>query len=147
MSSPSSEQEQISRFCSRDLPLLAIPSDYESSTDTATPPPQFPSSSFTFATPISPPPATPTGLGESFSEFGISSQASTDSETSKPKGHSRRKRVHSGYYKKGANVKRKLSFSPSPKKRELVQLTKPKSSLHVVIFSALNRKPLWFTRK
>ena len=129
MFSPSSEQEQISRFCIRDLPLLAIPSDYESSTDTATPPPQSPSSSFTFTTPISPPPATPTGLGESFSEFGISSQASTDSETSKPKGHSRRKRVHSGYYKKGANVKRKLSFSPSPKKRELVQLTKPKSRL------------------
>ena len=51
-------------------------------------------------------PATPTGLGESFSEFGISSETSTDSETPKPKGHSRRKRVHSGYYKKGANVKR-----------------------------------------
>ena len=142
----SSEQEQISRFSSRDakardlflfgrrhlLIVLAIPSDYESTTDTATPPPQYPSSSFTFATPISPPP-TPTGLAESFSEFGISSQVSTDSETLKPKGHSRRKRVHSGYYKKGANAKRKLSFSPSHKKRELVQLTKPKSRLFDVV--------------
>ena len=129
----SSEKEQTSIFSSRDLPLLAKPSVYEnSSTDSETPPPpppQSPSTSFTFATPISPPPATPTNLGKSFSEFALSSQASTDFETHQPKVHSKRKRFRPGRFQKGSNVNRQLSFSPLPKRRVILQLSKPKSRL------------------
>ena len=56
----SSEKEQTSNFSSRDLPLLAIPLEYELSIDSATPPPNSFSTYFTFVTPIFPPQGTPT---------------------------------------------------------------------------------------
>ena len=93
------------------------------------PPPQSPSTSFTFATPISPPPATPTDLVKSFIEFALSSQASPHSETHQPKVHSKRKVFRPVRFQKGSNVNMQLSFSPLPKRRVILQLSKPKSRL------------------
>ena len=91
------------------------------STDSRGSPPQSPSSQSTFIPP--PSPSTPTDLGASFSSIALSSQ---EQETPVPK-RSYSKKVHGGHFQKGVGLKRKLTFSPTPKKR--LTVTSPKSSL------------------